>query len=155
MLATLLSACSSGGGAATSASARATMSVPVQVELPGGAHVVLDNSLLESKSPDVSEDGQRGWWLQTIVPQYQPNLAVEVEDVEGRKTQFVPGGGDPEGREPLVMVNREGALKLALVHRSDPIPAFHGRGGNRGRSGDASRIREVRRIFLGAPAERP
>ncbi|MFO0550594.1 MAG: hypothetical protein U0271_19525 [Polyangiaceae bacterium] len=149
----LLFGCSRSEGGAGSGSARPGMSAPVEVDLVGGGHVVLDNTLLDSKSPDVSEDGQRGFWLQTVVPQYQPSASIEVEDAEGRRTQFVPKGGDPEGREPLVMVNREGGLKLALVHRQDPIPAFHGRGGNRGRSGDSSRVREVRRIILGGSPE--
>ena len=46
------------------------------------------------------------------------------------------------------MVNQQGELKVVLASRQDPLPAFHGRGGNRGRSGDSARVREARRIFL-------
>jgi hypothetical protein len=74
-------------------------------------------------------------------------MQLEVEASDGQRTIFTRFG-DTLAEEPVLMVNRKGQVLIALVQPDDPFPAFHGRGGNRGQSARANRIRGVTKLRL-------
>ena len=97
-------------------------------------------------------DGEKKESISTDGPEKKVKYKiVEVEDGEGVKTVLSTVGEAKDGREVVFAVNRLGEARVALILPAEPFPSFHGRGGNRGRGGDPTRIREVRKIWLRHP----
>lgn len=153
-----LAACGHGEGAPTaSASAEAAPAlsvVPVAVVLPSG-ETVIDGALLARARPDFVDGEHRGWWLRSLVPSFDPKAAVDIEDADGRVTPIEPAAEPGPPRELLVALSKQGELKVTLAAPDDPFPAFHGRGGNRGRGPDPARIQRVRRIIVKSATPSP
>jgi len=126
----------------------ASLSIPVEIDKRPAQPI--DGALLARVPPDFIEGERRAWRLRSLLGDVvdRPGTLVEVEDAEGKKTVLTRPGESREGREAVLAINRMGEARVALIAPSEPFPPFHGRGGNRGRSGDPSRIREVRRITL-------
>ena len=125
-------------------------SLQIPVEIDGAAAPPIDSALLARVPPDFTEGERRAWKLRSLLgpPCDRPGAVIEVEDAEGMKTVLARAGEVQGGREPVLAVNRIGEVRVALVFPNEPFPPFHGRGGNRGRGGDPTRIREVRRLRL-------
>ena len=73
---------------------------------------------------------------------------MQLEDVEGKRHWLTTPGEDLEDGVVAVEINKSGNLRVAVLSPDDPFPPYHGRGGNRGRHGDGSRVKGVKRILL-------
>jgi len=123
------------------------MRIPVTVD--GDKAVVINHDVLAGREPDFVQQDRRAWRLGSLVgDRYNPSLAVEVEDGDGQRHLVARPGQAGDAEAVVLAVNRTGEVRVALVAVKDPFPPFHGRGGNRGRRGDPSRVREVKRILI-------
>jgi len=117
-------------------------------------------------APTFQAGNLRAWSLEAVFGAAGRGTGVRLEVYDGADvrtlidTPFHAEGG----RVWVLRSNRKGEAQLSLVDPADPLPEFHGRGGNRGRSGDSTqRIHDVRRLRLVAvprkaddrPAEGP
>ncbi len=154
-----VSACSqasdgSAPSATGSAPSEALSVAPVEVVL-ASEKTIIDGALLARTKPDVDDGEHKGWWLRSLVPGYERSLLVEVEDADGHTSALDAPGPEGGRREVLLALSKQGELKVTLASADDPFPAFHGRGGNRGRGPDAIRVQRVRRILVTRPTVSP
>lgn len=141
--------CNSGDARAhTDGGASVAQGIPVNID--GKEASPIDLPQLTRVAPDFTEGERRAWKLRSLLGEAadRPGTIVEVEDGEGVKTVLSTVGEAKDGREVVFAVNRLGEARVALILPAEPFPSFHGRGGNRGRGGDPTRIREVRKIWL-------
>jgi hypothetical protein len=123
------------------------LSVPV--ERDGRVLASIDQPLLDRTKPDYVDGDRKAWRLTSLLGAGSiDGRLVEVEDAEGVRTALSGPTDLTSGRDLVLTVNRAGALRMALTSGEDVFAAFHGRGGNRGRAGDPTRVREVRHIWL-------
>lgn len=125
--------------------------VRVQVEIEGRELGPITSAGLRAAAPTYLDRDHRAWRLADVLPAHalKAGMQLDVEESSGQRTILTRLGAGPA--EPVLMVNRKGQVLVALVEPSDPFPAFHGRGGNRGQSGRANRIRDVVRLRLTSP----
>lgn len=148
-------ACRHKEGRARAAAIPASLSIAVQID--GKPAPPIDAARLGAVPPDYVSGERRAWRLSTLLGEAcaRPDAVVEVEGEGGRKTVFERPAHAPDGREPVLALNRRGDVVVALMKKDDPFPEFHGRGEKRGRSGDpATRVRDVKQIRvygLGGP----
>lgn len=122
--------------------------ISVAVSIDDAAATTIDSARLRDRAPDFQDGDHRSWRLESLVERYQQGrMTVELEESGGERS-VVARPGEAGERIVVVAVNRAGAVRVGLVAASDPFPPFHGRGGNRGRGGDPSRVRDVKRIVL-------
>ncbi len=93
--------------------------VPVEIDAPQAP--TLARALLDRVPPDFVEDERKGWRLWSLVGQGIPNRAVTVEadDAHGQRVMLAQPADFAAGREPIVAVNREGELRMALGRADD------------------------------------
>ncbi len=122
----------------------------IPVNIDGKEIAPIDLAQLARVTPDFTEGERRAWKLRSLLgePADRPGTIIEIEDGEGVKTVLSRVGEAKDGREVVFAVNRLGEARVAIILPAEPFPSFHGRGGNRGRGGDPTRIREVRKIWL-------
>jgi hypothetical protein len=127
--------------------------VHVAVEINGRESETITTTALRAAPPDFYDVDHRAWRLATLLEgrALQPGMLLEVEQTNGTRTTFAQLAQPGEGNEPVLMVNRKGQVLIALVAPDNPFPAFHGRGGNRGKGGAANRIRDVTKLRLTSP----
>jgi hypothetical protein len=121
----------------------------IGVEVDGREVQPIDFAMLAVRKPDFVEGGKRAWRLASLVgaAALRPNAVLEIEDDGGIRTQFSTAAERATGHETVLMMNQRGEVLVAFIKPDEPWPAFHGRGGNRGRPGDpAPRVRAVRRV---------
>lgn len=127
----------------------------ILVEMDGQSLPEIDAAAL-AIAPDVEDEHRVAWRLQRLVPQLAQasQLVVEKQD---RQRIVLPL--DPSGQstgEIALLLNRKGEIVVASLDPQNPFPAFHGRGGNRGRAPGEDRIRDPHWLRLRSrPAERP
>ena len=153
----LAPACNACGAAPGDAGAGVPLSLRIPVVVNGAEGSPIDAALLGRIRPDFLDGDRQAWRVSSLLGAIaaRPGVTIEIEDEAGSRTVIAGAGVEHEAdREPVLAVNRTGEVRVALIKPAEPFPPFHGRGGNRGRGGDPTRIREVRRIFihLGAAA---
>lgn len=123
--------------------------VRVRVEVDGHEDAPITSEGLRAAAPTYHDADHRAWRLTAVLPAgvVKAGMQLEVEERSGRRTLFARLG-EETGGEPVLMVNRKGQVLIALVEPDNPFPAFHGRGGNRGQSARANRIRGVTTLRL-------
>jgi hypothetical protein len=124
----------------------------IPVEIDGTGALVIDRHLLERVTPDFVDADRKAWRLQTLLGSSKlgSDATIEVDDSQGVRVVLARPADIAAGREPVVTVNREGDLRMALGRSDDEdvFAAFHGRGGNRARGGEPGRVREVRHVWI-------
>jgi hypothetical protein len=128
---------------------RADLRVPVEVN--GTERAPIDPAMLRRVKPDYVQGERRAWRFATLLgPEFErQDAGLEIENARGLKTSIAPPTRQIDGRIAVLALNRKGDLVVAMVPPDDPFPKFHGRGGNRGRSGDPARVtRDIKRIRL-------
>ncbi len=130
--------------------------ISVAVLIDGAPGPVIDSARLRRVPPDYTDAERRAWRLSTLLPnRYDPEtMDVALEDPSGERHALM-SPADGRQRVVVVAINRAGALRVAAVSPDKPFPDFHGRGGNRGRQGDPSRIKDVKRIVVTPAAAAP
>lgn len=128
------------------------------VELDGHALPPIDAASL-AVAPDIEDEHRVAWRLDRLVPQVARASQLVVEQRDGERV-VLPLGDDTDARaasDIALLLNRKGEVVLGALDPDDPFPAFHGRGGNRGRGQQGEeRIRDPRWLRLRSrAAERP
>jgi hypothetical protein len=118
----------------------ANISIPVTVE-GGEPGATIDSAWLGSREPDFRDaEDQRAWRVGALVPAAEaPGALLEVQSADGPATELRTG---PQA-VAVVTFNKSGQPVVQLIDPTQPFPSFHGRGGNRGRSGSDERVRAV------------
>jgi hypothetical protein len=126
----------------------------IAVEVDGREAQPIDAARLRALKADFEEPGRRAWRLAALlgIPLAE-GATVEVERADGVKVSLPVKSAD--GREAAIELDRRGEVLFAVLRADDPFPAFHGRGGNRGRPGDPlTRVRDLKRLRVVEPAPR-
>ena len=126
--------------------------VALELGLEGAPKISQGLTLADGLQPTFSAGDQHAWSLAALfgTASKREGARLESYDAEGTKTDierpFRPEGGFVWVLRP----NKKGEAQLTLVDPKDPVPGFHGRGGNRGRAGDPAqqRVRKVTRLRL-------
>lgn len=121
----------------------AGISIPIGVE-GASAPTTLDSAWLTAHAPDFrGAEDQRAWKLSALTPAADaPGAIVEVESDGAQTAELRPG----PSAVVVFTLNKNHELVAKLVDPKEPFPAFHGRGGNRGRGGEDERVKAVRAI---------
>lgn len=130
------------------------------VELDGHSLPAIDAAAL-SAEPDLEDEHRIAWRLERFVPQIARASQLVVEKRDGERVVLPLGGEDGEDGQTAagiaLLLNRKGEVVLGSLDADNPFPAFHGRGGNRGRGQQGEeRIRDPHWLRLRSrAAERP
>jgi hypothetical protein len=129
----------------------------VAVEVDGSAAAAIDADRLRATTPDYVDEHRRAWRLATLLAgAYVPAaMELEVEQRDGTRTVFTRPTDAAAGQEPVLLLNRNGQVLIAMLDSHEPFPPFHGRGGNRGRAGDPDRLHDVVRVRLSTARAQP
>jgi hypothetical protein len=102
--------------------------IHIDVEIEGAEAPPITRARLEKMSPTYDDGQRRGWpladffgWLYA-----RPDIALEVEDHSGQAARFERPGSDPEGRELLLLVDREGTARVARRAHGEKPSAISG-----------------------------
>lgn len=125
------------------------------VEIDGRPLPAIDASAL-AVAPDLEDEHRVAWRLQRLIPQLEQATQLVVEQRDHQRIVLpLDQPGQPVS-EIALLLNRKGEIVLASLDPQNPFPAFHGRGGNRGRAPGEERIRDPHWLRLRSrPAERP
>lgn len=121
--------------------------VRIEVSVDGAAASPVHGAALRVTAPDFSEDERRAWTLARLLslPAGREIRGLTVVGADGVKHTLTlePGGAEVAA----LVLNRRNRLDLWLMDPRDPFPAFHGRGGNRGRPGhERPRVIDAQRL---------
>ncbi len=148
----LLSACSQ-PSQQTRAGVPPDLEILVEID---GRPLAAINAASLAVPPDIEDEHRAAWKLDRFVAEIGGARQLVIEKRDGQRV-VLPLGHD-EGQSPseiALVLNRKGEVVLAALDPDNPFPAFHGRGGNRGRGIGEDRIRELRWLRLRSrPSER-
>jgi hypothetical protein len=143
----VLAAC--GGRDGTSWKLADDLHLPVQVD--GKPTAPIDARRLERLAPDFRDEERLAWRLSRFFGDAYgaKDATVTVRTKAGVSVSFEDPSALPEGRVLVLSANRKGEIVVAEVDPAVPFPAYHGRGGGRGRNeGGGQRVREVVAVDL-------
>jgi hypothetical protein len=107
-------------------------SMRIPVEIDGAPAVTIDRHLLDITAPDYVDAERKAWRLQTLLGSSKvgSQATIEVDDAQGQRVVLAGPAELGAGRDPIVTVNRQGDLRMALGRADDEdvFAAFHGRG---------------------------
>ncbi len=131
--------------------ARIPPDLSITVEVDGVEVAAIDAARLTAQPPDYVDEHRQAWRLGTLLGSsyVRGETHLEAEQRDGTRTILAA-----QGREPVLLLNRNGDALIAELDVSEPFPGFHGRGGNRGRAGDPDRIRDVTRLRVSSAPSR-
>jgi hypothetical protein len=129
----------------------------INVEIDGRPLAPIDARSLAA-APDIEDQHRLAWRLERLIPQLADAKQLVVEKSDGQRVVLPLGDGGQPVSEIALLLNLKGEVVLASLDPSNPFPAFHGRGGNRGRAPGEDRIRDPHWLRLrsrpsGRPAE--
>jgi hypothetical protein len=93
-------------------------------------------------NPDIEDEHRQAWKLERLVPQLADARQLVVEQSDGQRV-VLPLTDSIEAANIALVLNRKGEVVLAALDPDNPFPAYHGRGGNRGRAPGEERIRDL------------
>lgn len=115
--------------------------VSIAVEIDGRSLAPIDRAALASQ-PDMVDQHRLAWRLDRLVPEMSAARQLVVERRDGQRVVLPLGAGGAAPSRVALVLNRKGEVVIALLDPEEPFPAFHGRGGNRGRAPGGERIRD-------------
>ncbi len=104
----------------------------IQVEVNGRELPPISASTLAAP-PDVRDEHRTAWKLDRFVGEISAARKLVVEQADGQRVVIPLGNTDSAAPNIALILNRKGEVLVAALDPEDPFPAFHGRGGNRGR----------------------
>ena len=122
-------------------------------ELDTGAAAVIDHAALAAMTPDFVADDRRAWRLSRLIPGFdRVGEVLEARSDSGPAVMLDFPASD-RAPVPVLVLTRRGELVAAAVDPDHPFPAYHGQGGQLGRTGsETPRLVGVRRFrLLAAP----
>jgi len=120
----------------------AGISIPVTVE--GASAGTIDTAWLTAHAPDFrGAEDQRAWKIAALAAAAEaPGAVIEIESDGAQVNELQTG----PSAVAVVTLNKNDELVAKILDPKEPFPAFHGRGGNRGRGGEDERVKVVRAI---------
>jgi hypothetical protein len=119
----------------------------IHVEIDGQPLPTINAARL-SGTPDLEDEHRQAWKLARIVPELAGARQLVVEHSDRQRVVLPLDGDDRAAANIALVLNRKGEVVLAELNPADPFPAFHGRGGNRGRAPGEKRIRDLEWLRL-------
>lgn len=113
----------------------------IRVELDGAELRTIGADDLAT-NPDIEDEHRQAWKLERLVPQLAAARQLVVEQSDGQRV-VLPLTDSIEAANIALVLNRKGEVVLAALDPDNPFPAYHGRGGNRGRAPGEERIRDL------------
>jgi hypothetical protein len=102
----------------------------INVELDGKPLQAIDADLLTRIAPEVSTDDVKAWALTSLLPGAAiEGKTAEVEDEESIRTAILGPDERPGDRKPVLEISGAGDVRVTLVPKDGPYPAFHPRDG--------------------------
>lgn len=147
----LLAACSSPEGPERTGIPR---DLEIFVEIDGSPLPTIDAGAL-AVAPDIEDEHRMAWKLERLVPQLAQATQLVVEKRDRQRIVLPLGQQAASASQIALVLNRKGEVVLAALDPQNPFPAFHGRGGNRGRAPGEERIHDPYWLRLRSrPSER-
>jgi hypothetical protein len=131
----------------------------VEVTIDGAPARALTAADLERIKPDFADSERRGWRIETLVPQAAGATAVIADGPSGVSVLYeVPAAGaagatgavgEAPALRPALFLTRRGEVIAAAVDPENPLPRYHGKGGQMRRIGDSQpRLLGVTRLRI-------
>lgn len=120
----------------------------LSIEIDGGRTILIDGARLDAVPPDAKDGDVRIWRLKTLAGQdVYPGrtTAIEIEQQGGQRRPLIDVSDAEAAREPMLAVNAEGAVRLALIRADEKFPAFS----------DERALANVRRVWVDTKAASP
>jgi hypothetical protein len=137
----LLATGCNGRGCARSETGAIPSDVDVLVEREGKPSMHVDAALLSRCSPDFVEGDWRAWKLAKLVPEWETNAVVDLEDDEGFRATLIRPGESAAAMEPVLLVGPSGETRVIGLAPGHPITAHQGAARK-----DSGRVRHIRRV---------
>lgn len=129
----------------------ATVAIPadarLEVTVDGVAAPALDAVRLAAVPAEFADADRRAWRLSQLVPAFdRPGVVIEARGVDG-PALALDYPASPTAVVPVLVLTRRGEFVASVIDPAHPFPAYHGQGGQLGRSGDPMpRLTGVRRF---------
>lgn len=152
MLLWVLASCGEPGartqGSEVAVTATEQARLELSIEIDGGRTILIDGARLDAVPPDAKDGDVRIWRLKTLAGQdVYPGrtTAIEIEQQGGQRRPLIDVSDAEAAREPMLAVNAEGAVRLALIRADEKFPAFS----------DERALANVRRVWVDTKAASP
>jgi hypothetical protein len=113
----------------------------IRVEMDGAPLKPIDAATLSVK-PDLEDEHRVAWQLLRLVPEIRQARQLVIEKRDKQRVVLPLGESGQQSANVALVLNRKGEIVMAALDPNNPFPAFHGRGGNRGRAPGEARIRD-------------
>lgn len=118
-----------------------------ELTVDGVAAPAIDAARLGAVPAAFADDERRAWRLSELIPAFdRVGAVVEARGVDG-PALALDYPASPSAPVPVLVLTRRGEFVASVIDPAHPFPAYHGQGGQLGRSGDPMpRLAGVRRF---------
>ena len=125
--------------------------ISIAVDIDGDAKPAITTDRLLATKPDFADAERRAWLIPTLVADAAPQGTV-IEAFAPTGVSVKIAHPTSEGLEPVLFLDRRGALVASVIDPKDPFPPYHGKGGRLHRAGDSMpRIAPVSKLSVTRP----
>lgn len=135
-------------GSAAPSVANEQARLQLSIEIDGGQTILVDAARLDAVSPDAKDGEIRIWRLKSLAGEdVYPGrtTAIEIQQQGGERRPLVDDEDAEAAREPMLAVNGQGAVRLALIRADERFPPFS----------DDRALAQVQRIWVNTQAATP